>query len=120
MDNKINKGGRPFKDDVDKRSKVVKINFTNKEYLELIKKKPANMSDSHFFLQIILSKKEDLTDLQNYYPLLMSINKVGNNINQIAKKLNSFGKLSDADIKYFFEKHNQFISDMNSFFEEKK
>ena len=120
MEKKINKGGRPLKNEIEKKNKKIQIHISNKDYFEFVKKKPSNMSDSAFFSEIILSKKESISNLQNYYPLLMSINKIGNNTNQVAKKINSFGKLSDADMNYFFEKHNEFINNMNEFFADKK
>ncbi|MFQ0972245.1 plasmid mobilization protein [Gilliamella sp. BG6] len=81
------------------KSKVISFRLTDEQYRpyeELLKK--SNKSSSEFFRELFLSKEKKINVIFNerkpvdYRYLLREINKLGNNMNQLAKHFNSANK----------------------------
>ncbi len=103
---KANPGGRPKISDKHKKIIRFSIQFTPVEEQIIIKYLDKNnlvkISKSNFFKNIILNSIQNnvINFKRNADPkALLALNKIGNNINQIAKKSNSIDALGDADIK---------------------
>ena len=69
-----------------KRNHEIKIRFNEKE-LEKVRK--SKLSREKFIRQCILKKSVKEPPHLDYYKLLNEFNHIGNNLNQIAKSLNS-------------------------------
>lgn len=99
------KGGRPPKSDNEKMSKLVSIYLTPEES-ELINNflldnNICNYSKSEFFRTIILKTidQREIVLKRNSDPkIVLELNRIGLNLNQIAKKLNSLNALSSDDV----------------------
>lgn len=107
---KKNKGGAPKKDASEKIVKGVSIYFNQKELDELeefiVKKNLTQNKKSALIKEITLKtiRNKEVVLKKNADPeLLLAVNKIGTNINQVAKKLNSLDKLSTADRNKFDE-----------------
>lgn len=110
---KINKGGRPLKKESEKKKIACYFYLTEDEIKSLLPKKPRNYSKSEFFRDIILSKKEKIVITKNHMELISEIGKIGVNINQIAKKVNSFDSFSEEDKQVFYSKVEDLTSVVN-------
>lgn len=113
---KVNKGGAPKKKDSDKIVKGISIYFNPNELQELDEfileknlvehKKSALIKDILFKTvrnkEVILKKNTDPK-------LFLVLNKIGTNINQIAKKLNSLEKISGED----HDKYDSLLNQLN-------
>lgn len=113
---KVNKGGAPKKKDSDKIVKGISIYFNPNELQELDEfileknlvehKKSALIKDILFKTvrnkEVILKKNTDPK-------LFLALNKIGTNINQIAKKLNSLEKISGED----HDKYDSLLNQLN-------
>lgn len=96
MDSKSG-SGRHTKAKEELRVKRIHIRLTYEEYIKLIKKKPSHINDSEFFRQILLNRNVTFNDYERLDTSITEIRKIGVNINQIAKKVNSFGALDTND-----------------------
>lgn len=101
---KRNKGGAPKKNDSEKIVKGISIYFNQKELDEfdefISTKNLVQNKKSSLIKEITLKtiRNEDIIFKKNADPkLFLTLNKVGTNINQIAKKLNSLDKVSESD-----------------------
>lgn len=109
---KNDKLGRPKLKESEKKLKRITIRFTYKEYIDLIKNKPSNLGDVPFF-RMLISKSNpiffDYNKLDNY---LSEIKKIGVNLNQITKKINSLGVI---DIQNYYELSEK-IQELNNIY----
>jgi hypothetical protein len=101
---KRNKGGAPKKNNSEKIVKGISIYFNQKELDEfdefISTKNLVQNKKSSLIKEITLKtiRNEDIILKKNADPkLFLALNKVGTNINQIAKKLNSLDKVSESD-----------------------
>lgn len=101
---KRNKGGAPKKKDSEKVVKGISIYFNSNELKELdnfiSEKNLVTSKKSSLIKEILLQtiRNKDVVLRKNTDPkLFLELNKVGTNINQIAKKLNSLEKISGSD-----------------------
>ena len=90
---KASQKGRPKKNEKELKLKTVKFRMTFTEYIELIKNKPSHLRDSDYFRTLIKEKKPDFFDYNKMNNNLFEIKKIGINLNQITKKINSFGEI---------------------------
>lgn len=99
------------------KSKVISFRLTEEQYKpydELLKK--SNKSSSEFFRELFLSKEQNINIIFNerkpveYYRLLREINKIGNNLNQIARHFNSARKINLIKDDLFKSGINQLIT----------
>lgn len=104
--------GRPKKEAHELRKKVMNVRFTYDEYIKIIKKKPSHLSDSAFIREILVDKKLVFLDYKILDNLIPEMRKVGINVNQIAKKVNSAGTLDRNDSYILRSK----ISELNEMF----
>lgn len=104
---KTNKGGRPQYEDDKKKKKhkyTVYFNTYEKEIIDLFieDKLDYNPKYGPLFKDIIINTvQSNKINIINVRPTLelSAINSVGNNLNQIAKKLNSIDHLNENDLK---------------------
>lgn len=83
------------------RKRQLKFHVTEAEDKIIRKKaKGSNMNIERFLRNSALRKIIVVYDLTNMFELSTQISRVGNNINQIAKKLNEYGEVYSDDIKY--------------------
>ncbi|MFV1450306.1 plasmid mobilization relaxosome protein MobC [Maribacter sp. HS] len=114
MGRKHIKGGRPPKLKNEKMSKLVSIYLTPVE-LELIniylsENNVINISKSEFFRTIILKTidQREIVLKRNSDPkIVLELNRIGLNLNQIAKKMNSLNALSRDDVLKLNECYDQ-------------
>lgn len=98
MSYKNNKGGRPKSKPSEIRNRKVTVRFTEEEF-QFLSKFGENKSDVIRDVFIKTFKKKDITINTNKDPrFVFAINKIGVNINQITKKHNETGRLSNLDI----------------------
>ena len=84
-----------------KRNNPIFIRTTDEEYKKIMEKvKASNMTINRFFINAALKKEIIIYDLTSLFELSAQISKIGNNINQIAKKLNQGGRISNYEINY--------------------
>ncbi len=100
-----NKGGRPRKEDTEKRTKFIKSSFTTSEYLNINKKaKSLKLSDSAFLRRTAFKSKLKFIDPK----FLGEFKRIGVNLNQIAKRINANPVLSTGDKSVLNDLQNQF------------
>lgn len=115
---------RPKKDNSEKLSEQVLIRF-NKNQIKEIKKyiedKTGDTQDISFFLREIILKtihEEKIQFISTYSPeYLFELNKIGVNLNQISKKINSYREVREYDlpkIEEIINKISQIILDNNT------
>lgn len=110
-----NKGGRPLiKDEKTKRNKHVGFYVTLDEYKKILERIPENITLSEGFRTIILSKNEQIYVPINFEKYIVEVNKIGTNINQIAKKLNASKEVNITDINGIKNK----VAELNTMFSE--
>lgn len=94
---KSNKGGRPSIEDSEKKKYPVKTRLKKSDY-EKVKHEMTllNMKESDFFREKLLS---DMPSSFHKIPpgMIIELNRIGVNINQIAKKINATDFLSRTD-----------------------
>lgn len=102
---KTNRGGAPRKDDADKIAPVISVYFSKKEYKILedyMKENNLVIKKKSGLLKKItldsITKKNIILTKQNDPKLIFEVNKIGININQLAKKLNSLDALSPNEL----------------------
>jgi len=83
------------------KEKVVSIRLSEAEYQRAaLQAEAANIKVSQLFREAVNSSDIKFNDAKDFASLIASINWIGNNINQIAKVLNTAnkqGNLSDID-----------------------
>lgn len=95
-----------------KRNKQINIRVTDEEYEEFIEKvKLSKMPTERYFRKAILKSQVVIYDFKSLLELSSQINKIGNNINQIAKKLNE-GKTIHKNEVVFLETTMKNINDI--------
>lgn len=102
---KSKKGGAPRKPEDEKIAPVISVYFNRKQYRMLEDYMSKNNlvinKKSGLIKEIVLqniSEKKILLMKQNDPKLIFEVNKIGININQLTKKLNSLDALSGADL----------------------
>lgn len=86
-----------------KRKNVIFVRATDEEYNKIMEKVSASkMSINRFFINASLKKEIIIYDLTSIFELSAQISKIGNNINQIAKKLNQGGRMSSSELSYLY------------------
>lgn len=115
---KTNRGGAPRKSEEDKIAPVISVYFSNRQYkiLEDYMKKNHLVINkkSGLIKKIIMDSilnKQMVLKKQNDPKLIFEINKIGININQIAKKLNSLDAISKGE----FDRMQGLIKEMSDF-----
>ena len=108
------KGGRPQKSKNEKMSKLVSIYLTPEESALinnfLLDNNICNYSKSEFFRTIILKTidQREIVLKRNSDPkIILELNRIGLNLNQIAKKMNSLNALSRDDVLKLNECYDQ-------------
>lgn len=98
------------------RNKVSAIRFSDEEY-ELLKEKASksNMTISEYVRYLTLKikppkKKRSLKDCKQYNILIYEINKIGNNINQIARYCNKSGYVDIKTLEELEKIQSQLLS----------
>lgn len=83
-----------------KRNKQVKVWLTEEEYQRLINKvQKSKLSQSDYIRKSILEK--DIIVIEGIKELLVQIKKIGNNLNQLTKAVNSGIEINpSSDLKY--------------------
>jgi hypothetical protein len=97
-----NKGGAPRKQDHLKVKNRITVSFNEAEYTVL---KEKGLLDGKLVKTVILNtlNGKSLNLNTNKDPkLIVELNRIGNNINQISKKLNSGIPLSEGEKEHFF------------------
>lgn len=105
----MNKGGRPQKKDDELKKHKFSIYFNSEEYNYLQRKNMLNSSKIVYILIKSLEKKTFVIETDKDPKYLLELNRIGNNLNQITKRLNSIKDLSSLDI----EKLNNILSLIN-------
>lgn len=84
-----------------KRKNVIFIRATDEEYKKIMEKvEVSKMNINRFFINAALKKEIIIYDITSIFELSAQISRIGNNINQIAKKLNQGGRISSAELSY--------------------
>ncbi len=87
-----------------KRNIPIFIRVTEEEHKKILDKvKISNMSINRYFINAALRTNIIVYDLTSIFELSSQISYIGNNINQIAKKLNQGEEMHDNDINYLKE-----------------
>lgn len=102
------------------RKKIITFRLSDSEYEPYEKKlKKLNMTKSSFFREVFITKSDSVhiakEKTQDNKRLLFLANKSSNNINQIAKKLNSAYRSGVVTEKVYLETLNNLISLERSF-----
>ncbi|WP_139423938.1 plasmid mobilization protein [Chryseobacterium mulctrae] len=94
-----NKGGRPVVEDPKKRrDKHIGFYVTIDEYKKIIKNIPDNLSLSEGFRTLLLGNNKQIYVPINFEKYISEVNKIGSNINQIAKKINTTKEINNNDL----------------------
>jgi hypothetical protein len=119
--NTNNKGGRPVK--AIKRNKGIGVRCSTTERVIIeAKAKSVNMSVSEFLRTLALKGQVDTRKKVLPKEVLQAIGNLGHmsaNVNQIAKKRNSFDELNAmerADLKWIADQLKQFIENVRNYF----
>jgi len=84
-----------------KRNIQIKFWVNEDEYKKVIEKvRLSKMQIGRYLRNAALKKEIIIYDLTSLFELSAQISKIGNNINQIAKKLNQGGRISNYEINY--------------------
>ena len=97
-----NKGGAPKKEDHLKVKNRIMLSFNEGEY-NILKEK--GLIDGKLVKTVILktlSEKKLILKTNKDPKLMVELNRIGNNINQISKKLNSGQPFAEGEKEYFF------------------
>lgn len=79
------------------RTRKMTFRLTEEEYGKIKKKvEEAGISQQQFLLKTALEK--EIIHIKEYQELIFQIKKIGTNINQIARKANETGHISESDI----------------------
>ena len=86
-----------------KRNIQIKFWVNEDEYKKIIEKvRLSNMQIGRYIRNASLKKEIIMYDLTSIFELSAQISKIGNNINQIAKKLNQGGRMSSSELSYLY------------------
>ncbi|WP_440977664.1 plasmid mobilization protein [Sedimentibacter sp. LTW-03] len=86
-----------------KRKNVFFIRTTDDEHKIIMEKvKASHMNINRYFINAAIKKEIIIYDFESVFELSAQISRIGNNINQIAKKLNQGGRISEAEISYLY------------------
>lgn len=84
-----------------KRNKQIIVRTTEEEYKKIMEKiKLSNMTMNRFFINAALRKEIIVYDFTGLFELSAQVSRIGNNINQIAKKLNQGGSTNKNEIDF--------------------
>lgn len=87
-----------------KRNIPIFIRVTEDEHRKILEKiKVSNMNMNRYFINAALRANIIVYDLTSIFDLSSQISHIGNNINQIAKKLNQGERMYNNDINYLKE-----------------
>ena len=107
-----------------KRNIQIKFWVDEDEYTKITEKvKLSKMQMGRYMRNAALKKQIIIYDLTSVFELSAQVSRIGNNINQIAKKLNQGGRISSAEISYLYsslENIKKVISDIYYDFSEKQ
>lgn len=80
------------------RTRKMTFRLTEEEYKKIKEKvTEAGISQQQFLLKTALNK--EIIHIKEYQELIFQIKKIGTNINQIARKANETGHISEADME---------------------
>lgn len=80
------------------RTRKMTFRLTDEEYRKIKKKvEEAGISQQQFLLKTAMEK--EIIHIKEYQELIFQLKKIGININQIARKANETGYISDTDIE---------------------
>lgn len=97
-----------------KRNHEIKIRFNEKEFEQLTEKvRKSKLSRENFVRQCILKKSIKEPPHLDYYKLLNEFNHIGNNLNQIAKSLNSGQDKSSFLVEVTIEELRNMIKNLD-------
>jgi len=97
----LNKNGGDNLGENRKRNIQVKFWVTHNEHCKISEKvKLSNMTMNRFFINAALKKEIIIYDFSSLFELSAQISKIGNNINQIAKKLNQGGLTNKNEMDF--------------------
>ncbi len=75
-----------------RRNKQIIVRTTEEEYLKIMEKvKVSEMTMNRFFINAALRKEIIVFNFESLFELSAQVSRIGNNINQIARKLNQGG-----------------------------
>ena len=97
-----NKGGAPKKNEQLKLKNRVILSFNEPESTKLQKRGLLNSKVLKTIIMNSTSGKTIQINTNKDPKFIFELNKIGNNLNQLAKKANSNDKLSELDIKNFW------------------
>ena len=90
-----------------KRNQTISIRLTTEEKKEIVAKaKQAQMTLTDYIIECSREKKITVTDLSE---VLVELKRIGNNLNQIARKINSK--------RFFFGKFDSVIEDQRKIYD---
>jgi len=76
----------------DKKDKVVRVRLTNSLYAKLcLEAEATGLTNSEYMRQLIAQNKVTPNN-KNYAKIISEINRIGNNLNQLTKTINSLKK----------------------------
>jgi hypothetical protein len=86
-----------------KRNIQIKFWVNEDEYKKVIEKvRLSKMQIGRYLRNASLKKEIVIYDLTSIFELSAQVSKIGNNINQIAKKLNQGGRISGSELSYLY------------------
>lgn len=84
-----------------KRNKQIKFRVSDIEYEKINEKiEHSGISKRRYLVNMAIRGQVVIYDLKSLFELSAQISRVGNNINQIAKKLNQGGLIYQEEVKY--------------------
>ena len=101
-----------------RKRNIRKSYWLNREEANILKKKSkqAGLNEGEFVRQLLVGAELKEQPSSEFYSFLKELRAIGNNINQIARRVNYDGKLNDEHLKEEIEKINNFILFLKSFF----
>lgn len=76
------------------------------------KAKKANMSESEFLRTVISTSVVKEKPDDRFYEVMKEMRKIGNNLNQIARRTNTYGYVDNSFYKQEAEKWNNFMKEV--------
>lgn len=84
-----------------KRKRQIKTRVNDEEFAIILEKsKLTNLSINKYLKKIAVDGEIYVQDLKSIHDLIFEINKIGQNINQIAKWANGHGGVNPSDVNY--------------------
>ena len=91
--------------------KQVRLNFEEcKIFNEKVKK--SNMNESQFLRTLIINGVVKEKPDDRFYEVMKEMRKIGNNLNQIARRVNTFGYVDNNFYKQEADKWNNFMKEV--------